>query len=109
MTSLTMAEMQQLFTLSRYRYVVMSLELDITYKIPSQKTRLMATFFLVRKCRVEITGSGRHRTRTSRAMLVPTLAKPTASTSYRQTPTPVYAFEIGSPQEITSFVGSESY
>lgn len=48
----------------------------VTYNAPSQKMNMTANFRLVAMCRVEMTGMGRQRIATSRAMLVPTWAYP---------------------------------
>lgn len=58
----------------------------VTYKPPSQKIMPTAIFLFLAICRVEITGKGRHRTRKSREMLVPTWARPSAAESYRSLP-----------------------
>lgn len=73
----------------------------LTYNAPSQNMKKTMNFFLGDRSILKTMGSGKQRTITSSAMLLPTCAKPNAAMSYRILP-PYHVIEIGSTRVMTS-------
>lgn len=98
-----MAAMQQLGGLSSAAEGTGSGELveKWAYNAPSQNMENTMNFFLGDRSIRKTIGSGKHRTTTSSAMLLPTCAKPIAFMSYRILP-PYHDCEMGSTRVITS-------